>query len=159
VWPPVRIGHVQTKQYGNKTLQLETLSLQPLVLSISHFLEPHECEKIISMADGRMRNSGVSHMDHDKGKAAKVVHNDKSIFAVPPLRHPLIRFASFSFLFLLFCKNTPTHTHTHRNGALLLRRGLPPVKTQPYKPLTSGWPHSPVCRHHTRRMCKFSATS
>lgn len=72
VWAPVRVGHIQTKQYSNKTMQIETLSLQPLVLSIKHFLEPHECEKIITMADGRMHNSGVSHMDHDKGKEAKV---------------------------------------------------------------------------------------
>jgi prolyl 4-hydroxylase len=71
VWPGVKVGHLQTKVVGNKTLELETLSLQPLVLSIRNFLEPDECALIVKLADGRMHNSGVSHMDKDKGKAAK----------------------------------------------------------------------------------------
>jgi hypothetical protein len=66
IWPGVRIGHKQQKAVGNKVIELETLSLQPLVLSVRNFLEPHECDEIISLGKGRMKSSDVSRMDHDK---------------------------------------------------------------------------------------------
>ena len=71
IWPGVRVGHKQQKDVGSKTIELETLSMQPLVLSVKNFLEPHECDEIIGLGKGRMRSSDVSRMDHDKGKDAK----------------------------------------------------------------------------------------
>jgi len=42
--------------------------LRPLVLEISSFIEPAECEHIIQKALPHVKKSTVSHMDHDVGK-------------------------------------------------------------------------------------------
>lgn len=69
IWPPVREGYV--RQLGTNGLQLETLSVQPILFRISGFLRPNECDQIIDMGKPRMFNSPVSLMDKDKGRAAK----------------------------------------------------------------------------------------
>jgi prolyl 4-hydroxylase len=73
MWPGVRLNHtwtVPTTTGGVMTLR--TLSLTPLVLSLDEsFLDESEINTIITKASPHLKNSGVSLMDHDKGKQAK----------------------------------------------------------------------------------------
>jgi len=68
-WPPKEVGYV--RKLPGTTFELETLSVQPVIFKVRGFLHDDECEKIIGLGKGRMRNSPVSLMDKDKGKAAK----------------------------------------------------------------------------------------
>jgi prolyl 4-hydroxylase len=70
IWPGVREGHVATVNVAGaaQPVELETLSLSPLVFSVKNFLEAEECDHIIKQAAPSMHDSGVSHMDKDKGR-------------------------------------------------------------------------------------------
>lgn len=71
-WPPIRKGYVrQVSQEGMQRLELETLSVQPVIFRVRGFLHPEECDEIIKLGSGRMADSPVSLMDKDKGKGAK----------------------------------------------------------------------------------------
>merc|ERR1711939_364494 len=73
VWPGVEVGHKQIVPgltIKGKEVTLETLSLVPLVFSISGFLVEEECDLIIKNGRGRVQASPVALMDKDKGKPA-----------------------------------------------------------------------------------------
>lgn len=67
-WPPMRKGFVRQVSDG---LELETVSVQPVLFRVRGFLREEECTDILKIAEGRMFNSPVSLMDKDKGKEAK----------------------------------------------------------------------------------------
>ena len=69
IWPGVHIGFQRQIHVGDKEITLETLALQPLVLSVTNFLSDAECDHVISQSKPHMAASKVSLMDHDKGKA------------------------------------------------------------------------------------------
>jgi hypothetical protein len=79
VWPGVRRGFVQNATVASGLggdapamwIELETLALQPLVFRVRNFLRDEERDGIVGLAQGKMRSSPVSHMDHDRGVAAK----------------------------------------------------------------------------------------
>ncbi|CAM9616117.1 unnamed protein product, partial [Hapterophycus canaliculatus] len=70
IWPGVEVGHVQTV-HGLETLgsiDMKTLSMEPLVFEAKNFLLDDECQHIREKAEPHMKPSPVSLMDHDKGK-------------------------------------------------------------------------------------------
>lgn len=77
MWPGIRKGFerkinffpVKAKQ-GEEELNIamKTLSLDPLVVEVSEFLNTEQREHVIEKAKPHMANSPVSHMDHDVGK-------------------------------------------------------------------------------------------
>jgi prolyl 4-hydroxylase len=81
VWPPVRKGfkrHIQLDDTHNATL--ETLSINPLVLSVHGFLTPQECDTIQQQATPSMQYSSVTLMDHDKGRPSSDFRTSQSTF-------------------------------------------------------------------------------
>ena len=75
IWPGVRVGHRQPVPMvgvnGKRgSVEMETLSLQPLVFAIDDFLSLDECAYIRAYPEPRVAQSGVSLMDKDKGKEA-----------------------------------------------------------------------------------------
>jgi len=73
IWPGVKVGHKQGVpglEVQGKQVVLETLSLVPLVFSISGFLAHEECDLIIENGKDRVEASPVALMDKDKGKPA-----------------------------------------------------------------------------------------
>ena len=104
-WPGVRIGFTRTvdlysimpgppgtawKAPGNdddekskqqhRTAEIETLSLQPLVVSVRGFIDDDECDYIQTQAGPTMAYSGVSLMDKDKGRPASDWRTSQSTF-------------------------------------------------------------------------------
>jgi prolyl 4-hydroxylase len=69
IWPGVKVGFKQ-KVYDLDTgaAVLETLAMDPLVFGVENFLTVNECDHIIAAAEPSMHDSGVSHMDKDKGR-------------------------------------------------------------------------------------------
>ena len=71
IWPGVRLGHktevplpvTDGTPGGHKLVQMETLSLRPLVLALSGFLSDDECDFIKKYASTRMVPSGLAMMD------------------------------------------------------------------------------------------------
>jgi len=63
-----------------RNVTIETLSLLPLVLSIEHFISESECAHIQSKAQGTVRYSDVTLMDHDKGKPSSDWRTSQSTF-------------------------------------------------------------------------------
>eukprot|EP00656_Telonema_subtile_P046301 TRINITY_DN5268_c0_g1_i3.p1 TRINITY_DN5268_c0_g1~~TRINITY_DN5268_c0_g1_i3.p1 ORF type:complete len:226 (+),score=38.23 TRINITY_DN5268_c0_g1_i3:142-819(+) len=51
-------------------IELETLSIKPLVFRVTPFLSTEEIEKIIALSSPHMKASPVALMDHDQGKPA-----------------------------------------------------------------------------------------
>lgn len=75
VWPGVEVGFVRNVSVTPKNeeplpLQLHTRSLQPLVIEVSSFIGADLCQHVIKKASPKIAKSDVSHMDHDRGKAA-----------------------------------------------------------------------------------------
>jgi prolyl 4-hydroxylase len=83
LWPGVDIGFQRTvslysimptgsvkMEDKHRTVTLETLSLIPLVLSVSGFLSDDECDFIQTIAAPTMQYSAVTLMDHDVGRPA-----------------------------------------------------------------------------------------
>lgn len=70
IWPGVEVGHTQVVE-GLQTLgsiEMTTMSMEPLVFEAKDFLLEEECRHIRDKADPHMKPSPVSLMDHDKGK-------------------------------------------------------------------------------------------
>jgi len=89
VWPPVRDGFQRIVEVTSssspsdekkRNITIETLSMKPLVLSISGFLSHDECDYIAKKATPSMQYSGVSLKDADKGKAASNWRTSQSTF-------------------------------------------------------------------------------
>lgn len=75
LWPGVEEGFVRNVTIVPKgeeplPLQLHTRSLQPLVIEVSSFIGADLCRHVIEKASPKIAKSDVSHMDHDRGKAA-----------------------------------------------------------------------------------------
>ncbi|GMI12771.1 hypothetical protein TrLO_g15713 [Triparma laevis f. longispina] len=78
IWPGVRVGHQRNVsisgtgyQGGPNYLTLETLTLRPLLFGVvEQFVSNEECNHIQNRSRPHMKQSGVSLMDKDKGKAA-----------------------------------------------------------------------------------------
>mmetsp|Transcript_2454 Transcript_2454/g.4559 ORF Transcript_2454/g.4559 Transcript_2454/m.4559 type:complete len:420 (+) Transcript_2454:31-1290(+) len=72
LWPGIEVGFNRTVtlplQPEAIRLTITTRSLLPLVVEISSFIEPSECEHIIQKALPHVQRSSVKHMDHDVGK-------------------------------------------------------------------------------------------
>ena len=61
-------------------LQIETLSMQPLVLSVKNFISETECDHIQNLSAPGMEYSQVSLMDKDKGRPASDFRTSQSFF-------------------------------------------------------------------------------
>ena len=68
IHPGVRLGFERALDAAGHAVKLVTLSLRPLIFSISGFLTVAECDHIIATAEPDMAKSLVSHMDKDVGK-------------------------------------------------------------------------------------------
>jgi len=86
-WPGVREGFKRSVELSPtnhderaRNVTIETLSLQPLVLSIEGFLSDGECDYIAKIAEPDMEYSGVTLKDADKGKAASNWRTSQSTF-------------------------------------------------------------------------------
>lgn len=81
LWPGVRIGYEQAVSVHDgvaaTSYTLRTLSLRPLVLSITAFMSPDEATHIIDAARGNMQRSGVVFMDGG-GQGTSSVDADES---------------------------------------------------------------------------------
>eukprot|EP00559_Dactyliosolen_fragilissimus_P008463 CAMPEP_0184864624 /NCGR_PEP_ID=MMETSP0580-20130426/15675_1 /TAXON_ID=1118495 /ORGANISM="Dactyliosolen fragilissimus" /LENGTH=545 /DNA_ID=CAMNT_0027363505 /DNA_START=26 /DNA_END=1660 /DNA_ORIENTATION=+ len=74
-------NHENNKEKDSSFLvTMETLSLQPLVLSVKNFISPHECADIQRLAEPLVQYSGVTLMEHDQGKDATQWRTSKSAF-------------------------------------------------------------------------------
>ena len=94
VWPGVRIGFERLVQLysimpegsphydsdKNKNVTLETLSITPLVLSVSGFLSESECAHVQQVAAPTMEYSGVVLMDKDAGRPASDFRTSQTTF-------------------------------------------------------------------------------
>mmetsp|Transcript_46834 Transcript_46834/g.69286 ORF Transcript_46834/g.69286 Transcript_46834/m.69286 type:complete len:508 (+) Transcript_46834:49-1572(+) len=100
IWPGVRVGFERTVSLNsfmpsvdfvkkdshktalaaNDTIVLETLSLVPLLLSVKNFLSTDECDHIQTTSEPKMKYSGVSLKDGDKGKAASEWRTSQTAF-------------------------------------------------------------------------------
>ncbi|CAM9163624.1 unnamed protein product [Scytosiphon promiscuus] len=92
IWPGVEVGHVQTVQ-GLETLgsiDMKTLSMEPLVFEAKNFLLDDECQHIREKAEPHMKPSPVSLMDHDKGKPDTNWRTSTTYF-MPSTRDPLLQ--------------------------------------------------------------------
>eukprot|EP01052_Picozoa_sp_SAG31_P049022 SAG31_NODE_10542_length_1126_cov_1.765336_1_plen_209_part_00 len=69
IWPGVEVGHRRPVLIHDRQMVLETLSLQPLILSIDGLLSDEETSLVISNSVAHMAPSKVTMADHDKGKA------------------------------------------------------------------------------------------
>ncbi|GMH62768.1 hypothetical protein TrST_g12868 [Triparma strigata] len=78
IWPGVKVGHQRNvsiigseHENGPSILTLETLTLRPLLFAVKEqFVSDEECDHIQDRSRPHMKQSGVSLMDKDKGKAA-----------------------------------------------------------------------------------------
>ena len=93
LWPGVRIGFERTVDLysimpegsphfegRNKTVTLETLSITPLVLSVSRFLTEAECSHVQEVAAPHMVYSGVVLKDNDSGRPASDFRTSQTTF-------------------------------------------------------------------------------
>lgn len=73
IWPGVRVGHttIVERVQGLGRLAMRTVSMQPLVFSVDGFLYDSECDYIRRAASPHMAQSGVTLMDHDRGKVGR----------------------------------------------------------------------------------------
>jgi len=122
VWPGVSIGFKRTVNLltghstdSTTTLEIETLSMKPLVLSVKNFISETECDHIQEAAKPQMQYSEVSLMDHDKGRPASDFRTSQSAFlhARDEVMHALeARTASLTRI----PKNHQEHTQVLRYG-------------------------------------------
>jgi len=86
VWPGIRIGFKRiipvTGYVSNdeKNLEIETLSVHPLILSVKEFISENECDHIIKISGAGMEYSEVSLMDKDKGRPSSDFRTSQSFF-------------------------------------------------------------------------------
>lgn len=97
IWPGVSEGFRReielapsTITGNSKNVTIETLSMKPLVLSISGFLADEECDYIMEKAAPTMKYSGVSLKDADKGRPASDWRTSQSTF-VAAMGDPILR--------------------------------------------------------------------
>ena len=64
----------------NQTVNLVTLSLSPLVVSVHGFLSSEECDHIQQIATPHMQYSSVTLMDHDAGRPASDFRTSQTTF-------------------------------------------------------------------------------
>jgi len=126
IWPGVRIGFKRQvdvvsgyssshKDHQNSSLEIETLSIKPLVLSVKNFISEKECDHIQKIAEPDMEYSSVSLMDKDKGRPASDFRTSQSAFLVAQddIMHALEdRTASLTRI----PKNHQEHTQVLRYG-------------------------------------------
>lgn len=87
IWPGISKGFKRKidletgyPSKGKTTIEMETLSMKPLVLSIPGFILEEECDHIIDVSQKHMEYSSVSLMDHDKGRPASDFRTSQSYF-------------------------------------------------------------------------------
>ena len=87
LWPGIRIGFKRQVDVltgyptsAETNLEIETLSMQPLVLSVNNFIAEKECDHIQKTAEPGMEYSQVSLMDKDKGRPASDFRTSQSYF-------------------------------------------------------------------------------
>jgi prolyl 4-hydroxylase len=91
MWPGVRIGYSRMVEvdafrndstHNNSTMavEIETLSLQPLVVSVKNFITMDECHYIQTIAQPYMEYSQVTLMDKDEGRPASDFRTSRSTF-------------------------------------------------------------------------------
>jgi prolyl 4-hydroxylase len=102
LWPGVRIGFRRTidlskvpglppgRTAEKRNATLETLSLQPLVVSVEGFLSDEECDIIQQLATPKIKYSGVVLKDVDEGKPASDFRTSQSTF-LSSGAHPAIK--------------------------------------------------------------------
>jgi len=86
IWPGVEIGHkfaVKSVQGRSGNVTLETMSLIPLVFSITGLFDEAECDHIIKIAEPYIAPSVVNKMDNDIGE---YTHATREQFTHPSLR-------------------------------------------------------------------------
>lgn len=72
IWPGIEIGHKTHVRnvYDKDIIEMETLSMTPLVFSIDNFLSDNEIQTILSHSMDKLAPSGVSHRDGDEHRPA-----------------------------------------------------------------------------------------
>lgn len=80
IMPKGDSDNAKTNNNESRKAVLETLSLQPLVLSVEGFLSPTECHYIEKKAEKRVSYSGVVLMDKDKDRPASDFRTSQSTF-------------------------------------------------------------------------------
>lgn len=69
IWPGIELGYQRHVVIHDRAVVLETVALQPLILSIDGLLSDDETSLVISSSEKHMAPSQVTMADHDKGKA------------------------------------------------------------------------------------------
>lgn len=93
IWPGVHIGFKRQvnvvsgylsphTDQASSLLEIETISMKPLVLSVKNFISEKECDHIQNIAEPDMEYSSVSLMDKDKGRPASDFRTSQSAFLV-----------------------------------------------------------------------------
>lgn len=81
LWPGVRVGFRRVIELeDDKTIELETLAIDPLVLSVKDFLGKDESRHVREVARPSMQYSAVTLMDKDKGKLSSDWRTSQSTF-------------------------------------------------------------------------------
>ncbi|KAG2504641.1 hypothetical protein JM16_009242, partial [Phytophthora kernoviae] len=72
IWPGVRIGHktLVKNTFGRGDLELETISMTPLVFSVEEFLRDDEIDVIIDLSMSHLAPSGVALQDGHENRPA-----------------------------------------------------------------------------------------
>ncbi|RLN71985.1 hypothetical protein BBJ28_00000979 [Nothophytophthora sp. Chile5] len=72
IWPGVRIGHktLVKDTYGRGDLELETISMTPLVFSVEEFLRDDEIDVILELSTPHLKPSGVTLQDGHENRPA-----------------------------------------------------------------------------------------
>jgi prolyl 4-hydroxylase len=91
IWPGVRKGFQREIVLSNgRNATLETISLQPLVLSVQGFLAMDECASIQETATPSLQYSKVSLMDKDQGRPATDFRTSQTAF-LPSQGHSFLQ--------------------------------------------------------------------
>ena len=97
LWPGVSEGFRREIELApstitgiSKNVTIETLSMKPLVLSISGFLTDDECDYIMEKAAPTMKYSSVSLKDSDRGRPSSDWRTSQSTF-VSAMGDPMLR--------------------------------------------------------------------
>lgn len=91
VWPGIAIGHRRIvrdlHQLGN--VEMVTLSMMPLVLSIEKFLKDDEIDRILQLSLPHLAPSDVTHTDGDEGRPASDWRTSSTYFL--PSDDPIVK--------------------------------------------------------------------
>lgn len=83
-WPGVKVGHTTVVKhvagFEGEPVVLTTLSMRPLIFEVDGIMREDECDHLIAHAKSHMKESVVSKMDHDKGKADTTWRTSKTYF-------------------------------------------------------------------------------